>query len=320
MKLKNQLWLSSSSWRDESIGVLDLYGNHRLKEKYLKKPFADTRTNSSINFFCHVISTVKFQLNPKTIQVLRSKPICPPSGDIINRTLIIHNFHVWEPTNGNNKYNCIMLHIVTLTSYQIIFYTYLIKMWLRNIFKHKYASCQKKTSENPSHFLTTTTIRRPQKNNIANHHWLKNKLKQSPDTCNTLSNWHNGIAIWTSQWRRDNNLKIKQCQWPLKKMDWLASVDRGERSHFPATLYNSKITRTRKLRFGTHMQLILRQVRTNLCAVTSSGSPLKKKNLCDRLMDLHWGKKKRTFRVENRTVLYFKTNGGISTKFFVNLR
>ena len=97
------------------------------------------------------------------------------------------------------------------------------------------------------------------------------------------------------------------------------SVDRGERSHFPTTLYSSKTTGARKLRFGTRMQLVLRQIRTNLCAGTFSGSPLNRKTCA-----IGWwtsiGVKKRTFGVENRTVLYFKTNGGISTKFCMHLR
>ena len=58
MKFENQLHTSCSSWRDESIDVLDLDVDLKLKEKYWKN-FVARQTDSPINFFCNVTSTVK---------------------------------------------------------------------------------------------------------------------------------------------------------------------------------------------------------------------------------------------------------------------
>ena len=61
MKFENRLPTFCSSWRDESIDVLDLDVNLKLKEKYWKKLFGQTdrQTDSPINFFYNVTSTAK---------------------------------------------------------------------------------------------------------------------------------------------------------------------------------------------------------------------------------------------------------------------
>ena len=58
MKFKNLLPIFCLSWRDESIDVLDLDVDLKLDEKYWKN-FVTRHTDSPINFFCNVITTVK---------------------------------------------------------------------------------------------------------------------------------------------------------------------------------------------------------------------------------------------------------------------